>query len=114
MKERSKRRKEITLDLHKEGDALVLNSQDIYNFIGSLTDEEIRLAYYIDKWCQYLNYFLVGNNKEMAFGDVIYARLESWIDGYNFAAKYQVDWHRDRVEIKTKKHLIVLKKPFEI
>lgn len=102
----------ITLDLHKDGNALVLNPQDIYNYIGESTPKEIELAYYIDKYCEYLNYYIY-NNKEMAFGDPFIARLEGWLAGYEYAKKIEVTKNKDVVEIKMRGYRIILNKPFE-
>lgn len=108
-------KKEIRLELHKEGDSLVLDCEDIYKYVGEVEEEDIELAYYIDKWCRYLNYYVGGeHNKEMLFGDTTYTRLEAWLDGYNFAKKYEVEYEKNKITIQTKKHSIVLIRPFEI
>ena len=105
----------IELELHKCGNALLLESQDVYEYIGESTESEIMLAYYIDKWCQYLNYHISGlHNKEMAFGDTEYEGLCQWITGYNYAKKIDVSHENSAVHIKHGKYKITLNKPFEI
>jgi hypothetical protein len=104
----------IELELHRYGNALLLESQDIYNYIGESTDSEIRLAHYIDKWCQYLNYYISGlHNTEMAFGDTEYEGLRQWIAGYNYAKQIDVSYEKGAVHIKHGKYKITLSKPFE-
>lgn len=103
----------IELELHKEDDLLLLNSQDIYKYIDESTEEDIRLAYYIDKWCQCLNYPFI-NNDEMMFGDPFRSGIEGWIAGYNYAKKISVEHKNGVVIIHHKKHTITLNKPFRI
>lgn len=106
-------KKEITLGLHhKEEYALTLESQDVFKYISEETKSEIELAFYIDKWCQYLNYYIF-HNEEIMFGDAEYARLEGWIDGYNYAKSIDVNDCRDRVEIIMRGYFITLMKPFK-
>ena len=106
--------KKIVLELQKdtESNACTLNHQDIYNYVGECTEQEVEFALYIEKWCEYLNYYIL-NNKEMAFGDTDYARLEGWLAGYNFAKKIDVTNFKDRVEIKMKGYFVILNRPFE-
>lgn len=108
--------KTIRLKLHRDSaDCLMLDSQDIYEYIGESTFEEIEFALYIDKWCKYLNYHIGGlHNTNMIIGDSEYSKLDGWLDGYNYAKKYEVTHHAGFVEIKTKKFLVVLERPFEI
>ena len=103
----------ITLELHKEGNSLLLNSQDIYEYVGETTDADFVLAYYIDKWCEYLNYPLIHNN-EMKFGDPEKTRLEGWLSGFNFAKRVDVKMEGGVVILRYGKHKIILNKPFEI
>ena len=105
--------KKIILDLHKKKNACILNSQDIYKYVGELDEEDIELAYYINKYCEYLNYHIY-NSREILFGDTYYARLEVWLDGYNLAKKYETKNSSGVIEIITKKYHIFLKKPFLI
>ena len=44
-------KKKILLELHKESGTnnLLLDSQDVFKFIGESTNEEMQLFYYIDK-----------------------------------------------------------------
>lgn len=107
--------KQIRLDLHKKGNALLLDYNDVYNYVGEAKDEDVRLAIYIQKWCEYLNYYLNGeHNDEMPFGDIGYERLSNWIDGYNFSKNYRVDWDVGEVKITADDYIITLKIPFEI
>lgn len=103
----------IELDLHKEGNNLLLNSQDIYKYVGEITEDDIELAYYIDKYCQYLNYYVI-HSREVMFGDTEYARLEGWLDGYNCAKKYLVQKRSGGFEIKTELYHIILPTPYKI
>lgn len=105
-------KKRIVLELHKQDNAYILESQDVFQYIGETDKQEIDLAFYIDKWCQYLNYYIF-HSKEMMFGDAEYTRLEGWIDGYNHAKSIQVDYCNDRIEISMRKYHIVLKKPYK-
>ena len=107
--------KTIHLKLHREANSLMLDSQDIYDYVGEEKAEDLELACYVDKWCEYLNWYVGGiHNTEMKFGDTDYAKLGSWLDGYNFAKKYEVSYSKNRTEIKTKKYLIILDTPFDI
>ena len=105
--------KKITLELHKDGNWLVLYSQDIYDYIGENTQQEIELAFYIDKWCEYLNYYAYSN-REMAFGDPFISRLEGWLSGYNHAKKIEAEETKEFVKIKMRGYEILLWRPFEI
>lgn len=57
MKE-TRMKKKILLDVHKENGTnnLLLDSQDVFNFIGETTNKEMQLFHYLDKWCEWLNY----------------------------------------------------------
>ena len=103
----------IEMELHKEGNALVLNSQDIYNYISEETMAEVELALFVDKYCEYLNYY-IDHNKEMAFGDTDFSRLEGWLDGYVFAKKYIISQKNGETHIKAGRYLIIFPKPFVI
>ena len=103
----------IELELHKDGNLLLLNSQDIYKYIGESSEADIMLAYYIDKWCEYLNYPLLHND-DMKFGDIDLERLESWITGYNYAKKIDVTRKDGVVSFRYGKHSIALSIPFKI
>lgn len=105
-------KKKIVLELHKQDNACVLESQDVYQYIGEADKQEIELAFYIDKWCQYLNYYIF-HSKEMMFGDAEYARLQGWLDGYEHAKNIHVDHYSDRIEINMRGYRITLKKPYE-
>lgn len=102
---------EIILELHQSDNFFTLDFQDIYQYVKEYETADVELAYYIERWCEYLNYPIHHNN-EMAFGDVELARLEGWITGYNHAKKINVSHFTDRVEIKMHKHFIILKKPY--
>ena len=102
----------IVLELHREANMLLLESADIYNFVGEETKAELELALYVAKWCEYLNYPFL-HNKDMRFPDSDYAKLEGWIDGYSFAKKIDVDERKDAVRFKFGKHNITLHQPFD-
>ena len=103
----------IELELHKHDDCLLLDSSDIYSYIGEETEADLMLAYYIDQWCQYLNHPLL-TNRELLFGDTEAARLDGWIAGFNMAKKIDVERKNGVVVIHYKKHTIILNKPFQI
>lgn len=103
----------IELELHKVDDALLLESTDIYKYIGEATKQEMMLAYYIDQWCKSLNYPLL-HNQEMAFGDPEKAMLDGWIAGYNFAKNIDVSDDQGCVIIHHGKYEITLNKPFAL
>ena len=102
----------IVLELHREANMLLLDSSDIYNFVGESTNADLELALYVDKWCEYLNYPFLHNG-DMKFPDADYAKLEGWLDGYSFAKKIDVDESKAFVKFKFGKHNITLHQPFE-
>lgn len=102
----------IVLELHREANMLLLESSDIYSFVGETTKADLELALYVAKWCEYLNYPLLHNN-DMKFLDADYTKLEGWLDGYSFAKKIDVDERKDAVRFKFGKHNITLNRPFE-
>jgi hypothetical protein len=102
----------IVLELHREANMLLLDSADIYNFVGEESNAELELALYVAKWCEYLNYPFL-HNRDMRFTDADCAKLEGWIDGYSFAKKIDVDERNDAVRFKFGKHNITLHQPFE-
>ena len=103
---------DIVLDLHRDGTLLLLESTDVYNFIGERTNAELELAYLIDEWCKYLNYHII-HNKDMKFGDTEYGRLEGWLNGYNFAKKIDVNRGGGIVSFRFGKYKVELHEPFE-
>ena len=92
-------KKKILLELHKESGTnnLLLDSQDVFKFIGENTNEEMRLFYYLDKWCDWLNYYFThtttynGNPEEIEE-----IQLRSWLDGYNYAKRIDEQEFNDR------------------
>ena len=108
--------RKIKLELHKVDEKyLMLESQDVYKFVGESTNADMDLALYVDKWCEYLNWFIGGmHNNDMKFADGEYYTLKGWLNGYNFAKKYDVTHKKGIVEIKGRNLLIELAIPFEI
>ena len=104
----------ITLELHKEKGTnnLLLEHQDVYNFIGENTEKELDLAHYLEKWCDWLNYPLMHTSP--VHGDVEEAKLRSWIDGYNYAKHIKEQEFGDRYELDVRGYNIILYKPFVI
>lgn len=102
----------IELELHREGNLLLLDSNDIYSYIGETTNADLELAYYVDEWCKYLNYPLLHND-DMKFADATYAKMEGWITGYNFAKKIDAKDENGVVVFRHGKHTITLNKPFK-
>lgn len=102
----------IELELHKDGKFLLLESQDIYNFVDEQTTADLQLACYVDKWCEYLNYPFL-HNTDMKFGDTEYSRLEGWITGFGYAKGIDVDDRNGVVSFRYGKHTVTLNKPFK-
>ena len=108
-------KKRIHLELHREDNALLLEHQDIYDYVGETTEAEMELAHFVERYCAYLNWYVSGlHNTEMKFADSEYERLKGWLSGYCYGKKYETENYPNRVEIKTPKYLIVLDRPFEI
>lgn len=101
----------IEMGLHQDGNLLLLDSQDIYEYVGENTAKELEIAYYIDKWCAYLNYPLLHND-DMKFGDTELSRLEGWIDGYNYAKQIRVEREPGNVKLRYGRYHVVLPVPF--
>ena len=101
----------IELELHRDGNLLVLDSKDIYKYIGEETKADLDFAYYIDQWCQYLNYSMY--NSETAFGSPQKSLLKGWIDGYNFAKKIEPKYEKGFIVFQHGKYSVTLNEPFE-
>lgn len=105
-------KKEIILELHHEKGTnnLLLDSQDVFHFIGEATDRERELFFYIDKWCEWLNYYFThsatcnGNPDEL--------QMRSWLQGYNYAKKIEEHEYDDRYVLSMRGYLITIYKPF--
>ena len=105
---------EITLNVRREEGTnnLLLNSQDVFDFIGETTNREMELFIYIDKWCEWLNYYFThtstcnGNPEEL--------QLRSWLKGYNYAKKIDEQEFHDRYVLSMRGYLITIYKPFSI
>lgn len=107
-------KKKILLDLHPEEETnyLLLDSQDAFKFIDENNKEDVKLFYYLEKWCQYLNYYLI--NTVTCNGNIDAAQLKAWISGYNFA-KDIIEQEFDNCYILTmKKYEITIKKPLSL
>ena len=102
----------IELKLHKDCQFHILDSNDVYNYIGECTDRELKLALYVSTWCTYLNHPLF-QNPEFAFADADYAQLGGWIQGFNTAMRIQVEEDNNVVKIKYGRDRIILHKPYE-
>lgn len=107
-------KKEITLDLHKEKGTnyLLLESQDVFKFIGENTNAEQQLFHYLDKWCEWLNYYFT--HSITCNGNIEETQLRSWIDGYNYAKQIDEIEHKDRYVLSMRGYLITIYKPFAI
>lgn len=105
---------EITLNLHKEKGTnnLLVDFQDVFNFIGEKTRKEVELGYYLEIWCKWLNYYFTHTST--ANGNIEEAQLRSWIDGYNYAKKIDEQVFQDRYVLSMRGYLITLYKPFAI
>lgn len=105
---------DVTLELHKHDQYMLLNPADILNYIGENTEDEVKLGCYIGRWCEYLN-LGVTINKEMAFDDGHRKYLSGWIDGYAMAMGYLTERIGDtQVVMMGRKHRITLKMPYEM
>ena len=107
-------KKKILLELHKESGTnnLLLDSQDVFKFIGENTNEEMRLFYYLDKWCDWLNYYFThtttynGNPEEIEE-----IQLRSWLDGYNYAKRIDEQEFNDRYILVMRGYETTIMKP---
>ena len=104
-------KKKILLDLHKESGTnnLLLDSQDVFNFIGESTNEEMRLFYYLDNWCEWLNYYFT--HSATCNGNIKEIQLRSWIDGYNYAKQIDEQEFNDRYILVMRGYEITIMKP---
>lgn len=104
---------EITLNVHREKgtNLLLLEHQDVFDFIGEDTRAEVELGYYLEKWCDYLNHYLV--NSVPAHGDIKGTELRSWIDGYNFAKHIREEEFNDCYVLSMRGYLVTIYKPFQ-
>lgn len=105
---------EITLDLHKEKGTkyLLLDSQDVFNFISENTNAEMQLFYYLDKWCEWLNYYFTHTST--CNGNIEEAQLRSWIEGFNYAKRIDEIEYKDRYVLTMRGYIITIYKPFEL
>lgn len=101
---------EIHLYLKKEHNALLLNNQDICKFINENDENDVKLAAYISKLCDYLNCKITGN-ANTSFNDIDHAKLSGWLTGYETAMGYEVLCETDTITVRTENHVIVLDKP---
>lgn len=104
-------KKKILLDLHHEEGTnyLLLDSQDVFKFIDENNKEDVKIFYYLEKWCQYLNYYLI--NTVTCNGNIDAAQLRSWINGYNFAKNIVEQEFDNYYILKMKEYEITIKKP---
>lgn len=106
--------KKIELKLHREENLLLLDSQDVYNFLSENTEKEIRLAYFIDKYCELLNYPYL-HNKEMKFDDGERCELAGFVNGYMYAKNIKIEeLNNGYIKLKGDGYIIELERPFEI
>ena len=105
---------EITLNLHREKGTnnLLLDSQDVFDFIGESTNAEMQLFYYLDRWCEWLNYYFT--HSATCNGNVEEAQLRSWLCGYNYAKRIDEQEFNDRYVLSMRGYLITIYKPFAI
>lgn len=105
-------KKKILLDLHHEKGTnnLLLDSQDVFNYIGESTKAEMQLFYYLDKWCEWLNYYFTHSST--CNGNLEEARLRSWIGGYNYAKGIDGQEFKDCYILVMRGYEVTIKKPF--
>ncbi len=104
---------EIKLELHKTGNLLLLEEQDIYGFVSENTKKEIDLAMFLGKVIEFLNYPLL-HNTEMSFDDGYYKELSGWINGFSYAHHITFDEIGSVENITFSKFRITVPKPFAI
>lgn len=102
----------IILKVHpaKGASYSLLEHQDIYEFIGESTVEEIDLAFYISKWCDWLNHYVTDSVP--VHGDIKGTELRSWIQGYNYAKHVDETEFSDSYVLSMKGYLITIYKPY--
>ena len=105
-------KKKILLDLHHEKDTnnLLLDSQDVFNYIGESTKAEMQLFYYLDKWCEWLNYYFTHSST--CNGNLEEAQLRAWIGGYNYAKGIDEQEFKDCYILVMRGYEVTIKKPF--
>lgn len=104
-------KKKILLDLHQEKGTnnLLLDSQDVFKYIGESTKAEMQLFYYLEKWCEWLNYYIT--HTATSYGDVEEARLRAWICGYNYAKGIDEQEFSDCYILVMRGYEVTIKKP---
>lgn len=107
-------KKEIILNVHKEKGTnnLLLDAQDVFDFIGESTNAELQLFYYLEKWCDWLNYYFTHSST--CNGNIEEIQLRAWISGYNYAKHIDEQEFHDRYVLNMRGYLITLYKPFAI
>ena len=105
-------KKKILLDLHHEKGTnnLLLDSQDVFDYIGESTKAEMQLFYYLDKWCEWLNYYFTHSST--CNGNLEEAQLRSWIGGYNYAKGIDEQEFEDCYILVMRGYEVTIKKPF--
>lgn len=105
-------KKKILLDLHHEKGTnnLLLDSQDVFNYIGESTKAEMQLFYYLDKWCEWLNYYFTHSST--CNGNLEEAQLRAWIGGYNYAKGIDEQEFKDCYILVMRGYEVTIKKPF--
>ena len=105
-------KKKILLDLHHEKGTnnLLLDSQDVFNYIGESTKVETQLFYYLDKWCEWLNYYFTHSST--CNGNLEEAQLRAWIGGYNYAKGIDEQEFKDCYILVMRGYEVTIKKPF--
>lgn len=108
------RKTHISLHVHKEVGTsnLTLDDQDVYNHIGEYESDDLKVAEYVSKWCEMLNYPFM--NQSPAHGDPKLSQLRGWIDGFNFANDVTELELPDKYILDMKKYHLEIEKPFSI
>lgn len=108
----AKKKIELNVKLEKGTNNLLLDSQDAFDVLGEKTEEEMRLFQYIDKWCQWLNYYFT--HSPTCNGNIEETSLRAWIGGFNFAEGIEEEEFDNRYVLTMKGYTIILYKPFSI
>lgn len=102
----------ILLDLHHEEGTnnLLLDIQDVFDYITEKTKAERQLLDYLSKWCDWLNYYFTHSST--CNGDIEEARLRAWIIGYNYAKAIEEQELHDCYILVMRGYEVKIKKPF--
>lgn len=88
----------------------LLDSQDIFDYVGEEKREDIQLYYYLDKWCDYLNYPFM--HSYTAYGNPDESLLRGFIDGFNYAKSIREEQTDTHYYLSMRGYEIKIEKPY--